>query len=190
MKRALAVDDNATMEQRTVDITTTGRRTGQPRRIEIVFYRLDEDIYLSGIPAPLRRRWLLNLEANPDFVFHLKHGVMADLPAVATVITDPGERRRILSPFVDQFNRRNAGTQWPDAVLDEWVAGSPLARVEFPDAGRRSETKAEYYQSEPAARGAGRPSRKPWAASASSSMTSARSSVCSTPSATAVMPKA
>ena len=91
VRQALAITDTSTMEERTIDITTTGRRTGQPRRIEIVFYRLDDDIYLSGIPAPTTRNWLANLAAEPRFTFHLKHGVVADLPATATVITDPGE---------------------------------------------------------------------------------------------------
>ena len=50
VRQALAIDASSTMEDRTIDITTTGRRSGAPRRIEIVFYRLGEDIYLSGIP--------------------------------------------------------------------------------------------------------------------------------------------
>jgi hypothetical protein len=132
VRRAIEVTRNAPLEQRTIDITTTGRRSGQLRRIEIVFYRLEGAIYLSGIPAARRRDWLLNLEAEPGFVFHLKNGVVADLPAVATVITDPEERRRVLAHFVEEFNERNGpGRGWPRAVLDEWVADSPLARVDF-----------------------------------------------------------
>jgi hypothetical protein len=122
------------MDQRTIDITKTGRRSGQPRRIEIVFYRFEDSIYLSGIPDARPRAWLLNLSAEPNLVFHLKHGVVADLPAVATVITDPKERRRVLARFVEDFNRRNTpDSGWPSADIDEWVEGSPLARVEFPE---------------------------------------------------------
>ena len=91
VRQALLLGPHATMEERTIDITTTGRRSGQPRRIEIVFYQFENSTYLSGIPAPRPRAWLLNLEAEPHFVFHLKHGVVADLPATATVITDPAE---------------------------------------------------------------------------------------------------
>jgi deazaflavin-dependent oxidoreductase (nitroreductase family) len=120
------------MEDRTIDITTTGRRSGQPRRIEIVFYRIEESVYLSGIPAPRRRDWLANLSAEPRFTFHLKNGVGADLPAVAVVITDETERRTLLAPLVDQFNqRRGDDSEWPRAELDEWVQHSPLARVDF-----------------------------------------------------------
>ena len=132
VRRALAIDDASTIEDRTIDITTVGRRTGAPRRIEIVFYRLGDDFYLSGIPAPTTRHWLANLTAHPQFTFHLKQGVVADLPATATVIVDPAERRRVLAVFVDQFNqRRGTDSEWPEAVLDEWVAQSPLAKITF-----------------------------------------------------------
>jgi deazaflavin-dependent oxidoreductase (nitroreductase family) len=132
VRKALAIDASSTLEDRTIDITTTGRRSGAPRRIEIVFYRLGDEIYLSGIPGPRRRDWLTNLAAHPGFTFHLKHSVVADLPARATVIDDPAERRRVLTVFVDEFNRRHGpDSEWPEAVLDEWVEGSPLVRVTF-----------------------------------------------------------
>ena len=136
VRKALAIDRDTPMEQRTVDITTTGRRSGQPRRIETVFYRFEDSIYLSGLPGQRPRAWLLNLTADPCFTFHLKHGVVADLPATATVVTEPAQRRRILAQFVEDFNRRHGpGSQWPKAVLDEWVARSPLARVSFDELG-------------------------------------------------------
>ena len=132
VRQALAIDGSASLKDRTIDITTTGRRSGQPRRIEIVFYRLGDDVYLSGIPAPQTRDWLANLAAQPRFTFHLKHGVVADLPATATVIADPVERRRVLAKFVDEFNRRHGpDSEWPEAVLDEWVEHSPLAKITF-----------------------------------------------------------
>ncbi len=134
VRQALAIDASSTMADRTIDITTTGRRSGQPRRIEIVFYRLGDDVYLSGIPAAKPRDWLLNLSADPQFTVHLKHGVVADLPATATVIDDPARRRQVLSAFVDEFNRRHdPSSPWPRAVLEEWVAHSPLAKVTFTD---------------------------------------------------------
>ncbi len=134
VREALNIGDDSTIDDRTVDITTIGRRSRTPRRIEICFYRYDDDTYLSGIPSPRVRDWLANLASHPAFTFHLKHQVRADLPAVAEVITDPTERRRVLSKFVDDYNRRNGdGSEWPHAVLEEWVAQSPLARVVFVD---------------------------------------------------------
>jgi deazaflavin-dependent oxidoreductase (nitroreductase family) len=136
VRQALAIGSASTMEERTIDITTTGRRSGQPRRIEICFYRSGDSIYLSGIPGPRTRDWLVNLAAEPHFVFHLKHGVVADLPAVAEVITDPAERRRVLTGFVEEFNhRREPDSTWPVAVLDEWAERSPLAKVSFTEPG-------------------------------------------------------
>ncbi|MDA8355494.1 MAG: nitroreductase/quinone reductase family protein [Actinomycetota bacterium] len=132
VRQALATDRTSTLEDRTIDITTTGRRSGELRRIEIAFYRLGDDIYLSGIPAPTTRNWLANLAAHPQFTFHLKHGVIADLPATATVIVDLAERRRVLAAFVEEFNSRHGpDSEWPEAVLDEWVEHSPLAKVTF-----------------------------------------------------------
>lgn len=136
VRHALAIDASSTMQDRTIDITTTGRRSGQPRRIEIVFYRLGDDIYLSGIPGPKTRDWLANLAAHPQFTFHLKNSVVADLPATATVITDPAERRRVLAVFAAEFNRRRGpDSPWPEAVLEEWAERSPLAKVTFTDPG-------------------------------------------------------
>lgn len=136
VREALDIDWSSSLEQRTIDITTTGRRSGQPRRIEIWFYQFGGSIYLSGTPGPRTRDWLANLAAEPHFVFHLKHPVRAELPAVATVITDPHERRRVLAKFVDEFNdRRGPASTGPRAVLDEWVERSPLARVRFEETG-------------------------------------------------------
>ena len=132
IRTALAIDRSTPMEQRTIDITTTGRRSGEPRRIETVFYRFEDSIYLSGLPGERPRAWLLNLAAGPQFIFHLKHGVVADLPSTAAVITDPTERRRILAEFVEDFNQRHGpDSPWPVAVLEDWVARSPLAKVSF-----------------------------------------------------------
>ena len=132
VRQALLIDASSTLEDRTIDITTTGRRSGQPRRIEIVFYRLGDDVYLSGIPAPKPRDWLLNLAARSQFTFHLKHEVTADLPATATVVVDPAERRGVLAVFVEEFNRRRGPeSPWPEAVLDVWLEHSPLVKVTF-----------------------------------------------------------
>ena len=109
---------------RTVDITTTGRRSGQPRRIEIVFHNIDGRIYLSGMPSRRRRSWLANLEANPRFTFHLKGPVRADLPATARVITDEAERRAVLTHVAHNWRRDDVETM---------VRYSPLAEVSIED---------------------------------------------------------
>jgi deazaflavin-dependent oxidoreductase (nitroreductase family) len=106
----------------TIDITTNGRRSGEPRRIEIVFHNIDGRIYISGTPYTSKRRWLLNLEADPHFTFHLKGKTRADLPAVARVIEDEVERRTIL-PHIARAWKRND--------VDRMVRYSPLIEVSF-----------------------------------------------------------
>ncbi len=106
---------------RTIDITTTGRRSGRPRRIETWFYNVDGRIYLSGTPG--RRDWYANLQANPALLFHLKQSVQADLPARARLVTDPAERRAV----VEGIFRSGAAS----GDVESWVAGSPIAEVEF-----------------------------------------------------------
>jgi hypothetical protein len=124
---ALAINADAGARERTVDITTTGRRSGEPRRIETWFYRVENTIYLSGSPG--RRGWAANLEAEPSFTFHLTNGLVADLPARAEQVVDEGERRRIFQVLLDQLESGSGARR----DLDAWVAGSPLFAVTFED---------------------------------------------------------
>ena len=112
---------NALAKDRTIDITTTGRTSGLPRRIETWFYRVDDQIYLTGSPG--RRDWYANLLATPDFIFHLKQSAEADLPARATPITDPADRCMIFRRILSDLD----GTE----DLEAWLEGSPLVAVEF-----------------------------------------------------------
>ena len=82
-----------------IDITTTGRKTGLPRRIELVFHSLGGRIFISGRPG-FRRGWIANLRANPEMTFHLKGPIaQADLAAHGRVILDRDERERMLAPI-------------------------------------------------------------------------------------------
>ena len=114
--------DSALERGHTIDITTTGRRSGKPRRLEIVFHNIGGRIYISGTPYPRKRRWLLNLEADPHLTFHLKGKVKADLPATARVIDGDTERREVL-PHVARA--------WKRDDLDAMVRYSPLIEVSF-----------------------------------------------------------
>src|SRR2546421_12708712 len=103
----------------TIDITTTGRRSGKPRRLEIVFHNIGGRIYISGTPYPRKRRWLLNLEADPHFIFHLKGRTSADLPATARVIDDEAERREIPPHIARAWNRNDLDRMGRDSPLIE-----------------------------------------------------------------------
>ena len=102
-----------------IDITTTGRTSGEPRRVEIVYHVFDGRIYISGMASAEPRAWLRNLEADPRMTFHLKKGPLADLAATARVITDPEERHEILPRVAAVWKR--------DPALME--AQSPLIEV-------------------------------------------------------------
>jgi deazaflavin-dependent oxidoreductase (nitroreductase family) len=104
-----------------IDITTTGRRSGQPRRIEIVFHAIDGRIYITGMPRRAPRAWLLNLRADPRLTVHLKGDVTADLPGTAREITDEAERRAILGWVV--------ANAWRQQDVEAMLRYSPLIEV-------------------------------------------------------------
>lgn len=103
-----------------IDITTIGRRSGKARRVEVIFHNIDGRIYISGHPGA--RDWLANLKANPSLTFHLMGRLRADLPAAARVVTDPADRRAILSRVAEN---------WEGMDVEEMVKWSPLVEVHF-----------------------------------------------------------
>ena len=103
-----------------VDISTTGRKSGQERRVEIVMHNIEGRLYISGQPSRRRRSWLANLDANPKFTLHVKRGARADLPATAREITDPAERRQVLE---------HVARNWKRDDVDVMVQYSPLIEV-------------------------------------------------------------
>ena len=107
-----------------IDITTKGRKTGQPRHKEIWFHYLGEgEVYITGSPG--KRGWYANMLAEPEFTFHLKRSVRADLNARATAVTDLQERQDVLDR-IEAKRGRNMNAQ-------DWVDRSPLVKVEFPE---------------------------------------------------------
>jgi deazaflavin-dependent oxidoreductase (nitroreductase family) len=108
-----------------VDITTTGRRTGLPRRLEIVFHNIDGRIVITGQPRRQKRAWLLNLETDPHMTFHIKGPLRADLPATARVITDPAERTATA--------RWVATNAWRNMNAESMAAYSPMIEVSLDD---------------------------------------------------------
>ncbi len=112
-----------------IDITTIGRRTGQPRRIEMVFHAIGGRIFISGMPrADRERAWLKNLRADPRFTFHLKGAVAADLPAMARIVTDESERRAILEHVARAWNRTDVAFMVEHSPLIEVaIEGYPPA---------------------------------------------------------------
>jgi deazaflavin-dependent oxidoreductase (nitroreductase family) len=107
-----------------IDLTTTGRRSGEPRRIEIAFHVIDGRIVVSGMPRRKKRAWLANIEANPRVTVHLKRDVVADLPGDARVVTDESERRALLG---------HVARAWGRDDLEVMVRYSPLIEIALDD---------------------------------------------------------
>ena len=121
---AAAVDDavrRALERGHRIDITTTGRKTGQPRRIELVFHNINGRLFISGRPG-WPRGWIANLRRDPRMTFHLKGPIArADLPANGRVILDRDERERFLAPIAESWGYE----------LERMVESAPLIEVTF-----------------------------------------------------------
>ena len=108
-----------------IDLTTTGRRTGRKRRIEIFLHEEDGRLFISGMPRADRTRdWIHNITADPHVVVHLKQTVSADIPMTARVVTDLAERR----PLIEAAARR-----WGRTDVDEMLQHSPLIVLTTPE---------------------------------------------------------
>jgi hypothetical protein len=109
------------------DITTIGRSTGRPHRLEIYFHQFDGEYFLTGRPGP-KRDWEANIEANPEFTLHLKRGVTADLPVRGAPEPDRGVRARIL--FRALTESWGSDPERVRGALDRWVDDAPFIRFE------------------------------------------------------------
>ena len=101
-----------------IDLTTTGRRTGRQRRIEIFLHDLDGLLFITGTPRADRTRdWIHNIGAEPHVTVHVKNGVVADVPATARIVSDRDERRPLIEAAAQRWGRTDV-----DAMLEH----SPL----------------------------------------------------------------
>ncbi len=120
------MDENITNALRVdmvVDITTTGRRSGDRRRIEIWAHFVEGRILMAG--APGTRSWYANMLADPSVTLHLKGDVHIDLPATARAVTDAAERRELLTAIkgASGFEQRRT------MDVEAWVTGSCLVEL-------------------------------------------------------------
>lgn len=104
---------------RTVDLVTTGRRSGQPQRVEIWWFQFEDRFIITGTPG--RRDWYANILANPRVVIETRHG---DYPATASTISDPQFRHRFFS---------NGATRWysTQAELQALVDTAPMIELDL-----------------------------------------------------------
>jgi deazaflavin-dependent oxidoreductase (nitroreductase family) len=136
--RALDIGPDSSRAERTIDITTMGRRSGLPRRIEVWLHHIEGRWYLTGVPG--RRNWYANVRAHPRLIVHLKYGVTADLPAAAVPV-DQATRRRVITAALDLQNRPQLAAGISERQsFDDWFAYSPLVEVLFDDEELRTES--------------------------------------------------
>ncbi len=95
-------------------LTTTGRVTGRPHRIEIWFGLDGATAYLlAGGP---RSDWVRNLLRDPDVTFEVAGRSMA---AHARLVDDPAEQRTARRLVYEKYSPRYRGSleQWRDTAL-------------------------------------------------------------------------
>lgn len=124
---------NALHHSQVIDLTTTGRRTGRPRRIEIFLHEEDGLLFITGMPRSDRTRdWIHNITADPQVTVHLKQSITVDIPATARLVTDPAERRPLMAA---------AAQRWGRTDVDEMVQHSPLIVLSVVDADERAQVQ-------------------------------------------------
>jgi deazaflavin-dependent oxidoreductase (nitroreductase family) len=111
------------------DVTTTGRRSGRPHKIEIWFGVLDETMYLISGNGP-GADWYRNALANPEVTVDLAGRTFA---ATARAVTDDGERRRVGDLMGDKY--RWDGDPSIGLTRQAWCYEVPVLAIE----GWRSE---------------------------------------------------
>lgn len=96
-----AFDGDATSPAGFLKLTTVGRKTGQPRTVELIYIR-DGDAYVVTASNGGKSRhpgWFYNLQANPEVTIEV-HG--ARRRAIAE-IADPAKRQELWARLTQQI---------------------------------------------------------------------------------------
>ena len=103
--------------QRTVNLTTVGRKSGKPSTVEIWWFEFEDRLLVTGTPGP--RDWLANIRSDSSVVVGHRLG---DLTGSATEVDDAEFRRRF---FMSNEPRWYRG----QAQLDALVADAPMVEL-------------------------------------------------------------
>ncbi len=101
----------------TIDLTTIGRRSGRPSRIEIWWFHIEDRFIITGTPG--RRDWFANILADPSVTIHAPFG---DYPGRAEIVTEAAFRRRV-------FTDPGIGWYRTQAELDRLVESAPMIEI-------------------------------------------------------------
>ena len=102
-------------------LTTTGRHSGRPHRIEIWFALADGVAYLLSGGGD-RSDWVRNLASSPDVVLEIGD---EERPTRARVVTDPEEDALARRVVVEKYRPRYRGD------LHEWGRTSLPVAIEW-----------------------------------------------------------
>ncbi|MBC2642252.1 nitroreductase family deazaflavin-dependent oxidoreductase [Rhodococcus wratislaviensis] len=96
-------------------LTTTGRKSGEPRISPLLFLEDGDRIILVASQGGLPKHpmWYLNLRANPDVTVQVKSRVR---PMTAHV-ADPGERADLWPRLVDMYADFDNYQAWTDRTI-------------------------------------------------------------------------
>jgi hypothetical protein len=115
--------EQSTIEQlrstMTIDLTTIGRTSGQPRTIEIWWFHVEGRFIITGTPGP--RDWLANVRSEPTVVITSPHG---EFHGTAIEIADPIFKRAV-------FTHPDIGWYQTQAQLDDLVETAPMIEVDL-----------------------------------------------------------
>ena len=114
-----AADIERLARTRTVDLTTIGRGSGQPRTVEIWWFHVDGRFIITGTPG--RRDWLANVRADPTVTISIGDSAF---PATAIEIEDDDFKQRV-------FTDPRIGWYRTQAELDHLVGAAPMIEIHF-----------------------------------------------------------
>jgi hypothetical protein len=129
-RRCVAVDMSPDVKEALdrggiADITTLGRKTGLPWRLEIYFHQFDGEYFLTGRPGR-KRDWEANIGAHPEFTLHLRRGTTADVAVIGEPELDETVRARILRrALIESWDSPPEGV---DRALHKWVDTATFIR--------------------------------------------------------------
>jgi deazaflavin-dependent oxidoreductase (nitroreductase family) len=118
----LSMPFEALQDERVLYLTTIGRRSGQPRTIEIWFVIYRQCFYLLA-ERGLQARWVQNLRAHPAVSVRIKHLTLQGRGRILD-----RERDRLEWQAVAELSRRKYG----------WGEGLPVAIEVLPRGGEGS----------------------------------------------------
>jgi deazaflavin-dependent oxidoreductase (nitroreductase family) len=100
--------------EKEVEITTYGRKTGQPAQKKIIWITaLDGKLYVRSGPG-MTRDWPKNLKANGRAILHIAG---RDVPVRGRHVTDPAEARAMHAPVKAKYDAERPSSKGDEPLL-------------------------------------------------------------------------